>query len=363
MPRHEAWELKSMQAAPLSAKIAMTRDRINEWIDEFGEDGVYLSFSGGKDSTVLLDIIREEFEDIPVVFVNTGLEYPSVQKFAKSKDNVVELRPSLTFTEIVRKYGYPVISKEVAGKVKQFRDKPDGSASKCFQGNGGMFDYTSYLWLTKAPFRISAECCDISKKSPAISYANKTGRKPIVATMAEESRLRKQKWLMHGCNAFDTEHPQSNPMAFWTENDVLAYIHRKNLPIAEAYGEVVGDEGDEIHGQQSIHDALGDYTDCKFRTTGCNRTGCVFCLFGIRTDKTRLTHLKEVEPKICDHVMRGGQIVDGMWEPGNGGLGYWFVLEWLNLHGNLGIEIPDRDRYMREYMTPEIEEMLKGTPK
>lgn len=362
MARHEIWELKSMQAAPLSVKISMTMSRIYEWIDEFGVDGVYVSFSGGKDSTVLLDIIRKEFPEIPAVFVNTGLEYPSVQTFTKSKDGVVELRPKLTFKEIVTKYGYPVISKEVAGKVSQMQSNPQGKVKEAFSGSGGMFDYTSYLWLTKAPFKISAECCDISKKSPLITYARETNRKPIVATMAEESRLRRQKWIMHGCNAFDTDHPQSNPMAFWTENDVLAYIHRERLPISEAYGEVVTDAKDAIDGQMSINDMTGDYTDCRFRTTGCSRTGCVFCLFGIRTDRSRLTNLKEVEPKICDHVMRGGETKDGLWQPGNGGLGFWFVCEWLNTHGNIGIEIPDRERYMEEYSTEWTSEMLNRAP-
>ena len=47
-------DLQTMQAAPLSAKIQMTKRRIRDWVNEFGEDGVYVSFSGGKDSTVLL---------------------------------------------------------------------------------------------------------------------------------------------------------------------------------------------------------------------------------------------------------------------------------------------------------------------
>lgn len=358
MARHDIWELKSMQAAPLSTKIKLTMSRIYEWIDEFGTDGVYVSFSGGKDSTVLLHLIRQEFPEIPAVFVNTGLEYPSVQKFAKAQDNVTELRPKMTFIEIVKQYGYPVISKEIAGKVDQYRRKPDGSAAKNFVESDSMFDYSSYRWLTEAPFKISAECCDISKKSPSISYAHETGKKPIIATMAEESRLRRQKWLMHGCNAFDTEHPQSNPMTFWTENDVLAYIHRNNLKIAEAYGDVVTDQGDELDGQQSIYDVLGDYAGCKFRTTGCSRTGCVFCMFGIRSDVSRLAHLAEIEPKICDHVMRGGVVEDGMWLPGNGGLGYWFVCEWMNRHGNIGIEIPNREKYLREYSTEWTDKML-----
>ena len=114
MSRHELWELKQMQSLPLEAKIQMTRTRIRGWIDEFGEDGVYVSFSGGKDSTVLLDIVRKDYPNIKAVFVNTGLEYPSVRLFAESKENVTVLRPTMNFRDVIIKYGYPVISKEIA---------------------------------------------------------------------------------------------------------------------------------------------------------------------------------------------------------------------------------------------------------
>jgi 3'-phosphoadenosine 5'-phosphosulfate sulfotransferase (PAPS reductase)/FAD synthetase len=120
------WELKQMQALPLEAKIAKTQLRIREWVDTYGEDGVYISFSGGKDSTVLLDIVRKMYPNIEACFVNTGLEYPSVRKFALSKENVTELRPNMNFREVVSKYGYPIISKEVSGSVyegKKYLDK------------------------------------------------------------------------------------------------------------------------------------------------------------------------------------------------------------------------------------------------
>lgn len=73
-------------------------------------------------------------------------------------------------------------------------------------------------------------------------------------------------------------------------------------------------------------------------TTKCKRTGCVFCMFGITQDTDRFLKLKELEPKKYDYVMRGGKFDDhGMWIPHNG-LGYKFVIDWLNEHGNLGIK-------------------------
>ena len=113
-PKRQLWELQSMQAAPLSVKIALTKDRIREWVNQYGEDGVYVSFSGGKDSTVLLTIAREMYPDIKAVFVDTGLEYPEIRDFVRTWDNVEWLKPKLTFKQVIEKYGYPFISKEAA---------------------------------------------------------------------------------------------------------------------------------------------------------------------------------------------------------------------------------------------------------
>lgn len=114
-------DLRLLQSLPLGIKIAKTKQRIREWVAHFGKDGVYVSFSGGKDSTVLLHLVRELYPDIEAVFVNTGLEYPEIQKFVKTFDNVTILRPKMRFDEVIKKYGYPVISKEVSDCVYQGR--------------------------------------------------------------------------------------------------------------------------------------------------------------------------------------------------------------------------------------------------
>lgn len=114
-------ELKMFQAYPLDMKIAKTKLRIREWVDYYGTDGVHVSFSGGKDSTVLLHIVRQMYPDIEAVFVNTGLEYPEIQSFVKSFDNVTILRPKMRFDEVIRKYGYPFISKQVSMAKKAIK--------------------------------------------------------------------------------------------------------------------------------------------------------------------------------------------------------------------------------------------------
>ena len=109
-------ELVQMQSLPLDLKIDMTCNRIKAWIKEYGEDGVYISFSGGKDSTVLLDIVRNVcgYKNIPAMFVDVPTQYPELKEFVKTFDNVDIIRPKISFAEVYEKYGFPIISKEVS---------------------------------------------------------------------------------------------------------------------------------------------------------------------------------------------------------------------------------------------------------
>lgn len=108
-------DLQLLQGLPLDAKIAKTKQRLREWVNEYGIDGVYVSFSGGKDSTVLLTIARQMYGDaIKGVFIDTGLEYPEIRSFVKTWSNIDWIKPKMTFKEVIEKYGYPFISKEVA---------------------------------------------------------------------------------------------------------------------------------------------------------------------------------------------------------------------------------------------------------
>ena len=115
--KHTISDLHQMQSMPLSIKVRMTENRIRGWVEEYGTDGVYVSFSGGKDSTVLLDIARKLYPDVLAVYVDTGLEYPEIRDFVKSFDNVEWLKPKKNFRQVISEYGYPFISKEVSDKV------------------------------------------------------------------------------------------------------------------------------------------------------------------------------------------------------------------------------------------------------
>lgn len=465
-----------MQALPLNMKIKLTQSRIRQWVNEFGEDGVYVAFSGGKDSTVLLDIVRKMYPSIKAVYVDTGLEYPEIKQFVKGFNDVEIIRPDMVFKDVIIKHGYPMISKEVSECVQGARkyltsilEEKDNLQSRAEQssintaifttslqdkentqkgiipselaekkhlestasGEKHIFNYEcdrifgtygknqeelveifkrdrgkkstvrtarllgmlskdnevktniqsndrsyfsqeKYKFFLDAPFEISSKCCNVMKKKPAHTYSRKSGKKQITAQMASESRLRTQEWLRNGCNAFDSKNPISNPMSFWTEQDVLLYIKENNLPIASVYGNIIEDNfgTGEVQGQLTMSDIQGweemglfDAKRLPLKTTGCTRTGCMFCGFGCHLEKSpnRFERMAETHSKLFDYVMRGGAFdeKDGLWKPDSKGLGYWFVLQWINIHGNFNIAIPDYEQYEQEYGTDLTRQYLK----
>jgi len=382
-------ELKMLQSLPLEVKIQKTRLRIQEFAEEFGEDCVYAAFSGGKDSTVLLHILRQMYPGLPAVFADTGLEYQGLRQFVKHYEHVTWVKPEITFKEVVIQYGYPVIGKEVASYVWVARHAKEGpykqgrlerleGTNRRKDGNLSIYNRPKYRFLLDAPFELSDICCREMKKKPMHRFSRRTGKYPIIATMAEESQLRKGKWLKSGCNSFQSKEPNSTPMAFWREQDILRYLYQYHdeiletiydgyrnqgwpeeeirkldlkHPWADCYGEIEPYiKKNEVKGQISFHEYLGEYTDCKFRTTKCRRTGCIYCLFGITQDRDRMLQVQREEPKIADYVLRGGMFNErGMWQPDQRGLGFWFVIEWLNVHGNLSIVFEGKKEYEEQY--------------
>jgi 3'-phosphoadenosine 5'-phosphosulfate sulfotransferase (PAPS reductase)/FAD synthetase len=309
-------DLKRFQAESLDDKFQRTLAKVSEWYSRWNNE-VYVSFSGGKDSTVLADICARwcKVANTPLylAFVNTGLEYPEIRKhvefFAQWLRDKYEievvldiLRPEMRFDEVIKKYGYPIISKEVSECVSQGRnalERDDGTSNYRLlklqgkaldkEGRPSLFNRQKYEPLLYTDFLCSHQCCNVMKKKPAKQYAKQTGRKPITAQMAEESTLRTQQWLKNGCNGFNMASPISNPMSFWTEQDVLKYIQEENLPIAPVYGEIV-EKGN------------------KLATTGCERTGCMFCAFGCHLEKSpsRFVRLKETHPRQYEYCINGG---------------------------------------------------------
>jgi 3'-phosphoadenosine 5'-phosphosulfate sulfotransferase (PAPS reductase)/FAD synthetase len=361
------YDLKQMQSLPLEAKIRMTQERIRQWY-EYWDGQVYISFSGGKDSTVLKHIVDGMYDDVPSLFVNTGLEYPEIQKFVKDikagrwdcfNSDVEIIRPEMRFDEVIKKYGYPVVSKEVSNTISGAKNnikKGKYSHRLCKLGvqqheygglaNEGAYNYEKSLnkslyrqdkwrFLLDADFETSSYCCDVMKKKPSKQYEKETGRKAIIGTMAWESRHRRTAWLQHGCNAFESNRPTSQPLSFWTEQDILHYIKKYEVPYCSVYGEIkVKASDNECKGQTSLIDFLGCYEEEDIlETTGCNRTGCIFCMFGCHLDKepNRFQRLKQTHPRQYEYCINGGEMVDGQWQPSKEGLGLGKVLDYIGV--------------------------------
>lgn len=357
MNKHEPYALKQRQSLPLEAKIIMTQLRIRQWYD-YWDGQVYVSFSGGKDSTVLKHIVDNMtgIEDVPAVFVNTGLEYPEIQKFVRDiqagkypcfNSNVEILRPEMRFDEVIRKYGYPVITKRISNAIRlakkniaegkeTYRTRVLSGTETMKDGTGkSFFNCEKWAFIMDAPFEVSDHCCSVMKKRPMNSYFKQTGRFPITAQMADESLQRKMQWLQHGCNAFDKKQPISNPMSFWTEQDVLHYIKKFDVPYASVYGDIrVKPAEDTEQGQINMIDYLECYEpEDTLETTGCNRTGCIFCMFGCHLEKepNRFQRLKETHPRQYEYCIGGGEMVDGKWQPSKEGLGLGHVLDYIGV--------------------------------
>ena len=372
-------DLKEFQSESLEQKFQRTLAKVSEWYSRFDGE-VYVSFSGGKDSTVLADICArwvrmlrgtKSYKPLYLLFVNTGLEYPEIQQHVKNYAEWLRnkyeieveleiLRPEMRFDEVVATYGYPIIGKNQANTIalarKNIEDKkyslrlrslgispqeaeemglelPDRELLERYEKatNGSKFEKPKYRALLDVDFLISDRCCDVMKKDPARQYKRRTGRKPIVATMAQESMVRESAWLKNGCNAFDAKEPKSTPMAFWLEQDVLQYIKEKGLPLASVYGTVEYEEDPE---QIRIEEmgVTGCGTD-RLCTTGCSRTGCIFCAFGAHLEKGegRFERLKRTHPRQYQYCIGGGEYDEnGIWKPNKQGLGMGHVFDELN---------------------------------
>lgn len=307
-----------MQSWSLERKIRVSQTRIIEFAQKTMNE-IYVSFSGGKDSTVLLDMVRRVYPDTKAVFVDTGLEYPELREFVKTVDNVVWLKPEMNFKKVITAYGYPVISKEVARCVDVAQRHPDGRTAQLFNPNSDRVKektekygknwgrgYVKYQYLLDAPFKISNKCCDVMKKKPTKKYTKETHTYPIIGTMACESKVRENAWLNTGCNIFDKSQSKCLPMSFWTEQDVLRYLKEFNIDYAQIYGDIEQQE------------------DGKYYTTGLDRSGCVYCLYGIQLERepNRIQKLKSTHPQIYNFCLKSVQ---------DSGLGIKNVLEYIKV--------------------------------
>lgn len=272
--------LAQRQSLPLNVKINLSKRRIQDWY-EYHNGMVYVAFSGGKDSTVLLHLVRSMYPDVPAVFSDTGLEYPEIREFVSTTENVVWSKPRKNFKAVIDEDGYPLISKQVAKSLRRVQNPTDkNEASRTLALTGIKRDGTKspffklpkkYMKLIDSGIKVSEKCCDYMKKYPARDYEKSTKRKAFTGVMAQDSRSRQENYIRVGCNSYTSG--TSQPLAFWLEQDVWGYIKRFDVPYASIY-----DKGE-------------------------TRTGCVFCMFGMEFDKDRFVRLKKLHPQLHSYCM------------------------------------------------------------
>lgn len=346
---------KALLALPLEDKVLTSWEKIDQWYTAWGGK-CYVSFSGGKDSTVLAYLVARYLASyrtppwpLILVFVNTGLEYPEIQhfvddyavwlqkQFPRIDVQLVRLRPKLNIRQVLTRYGYPVIGKKQARGIRDLQNahgQNNATVNLYLTGYNRQGVYCSTMkladkwhYLKDAPFRISEQCCDVMKKTPAKQLEAVSGCVPFTAMMASESQQREKEWKRTGCNAFDGKRPMGKPVSFWSEQDVLHYLVDNQIPYCSVYGDIVASDGENEY--------TSTLTEQPLRCTGCQRTGCMFCGFGAHLEKgeNRFQRMKHTHPRHYDFCIGGGAFdpADGLWKPTAKGLGYARVLDFIGV--------------------------------
>lgn len=292
-----SWQFSQRKYLPWEVKQNLSKTRIHEWYENWNGQ-VYVSFSGGLDSTVLLHMVRKELgKDIPAVFSNTGMEFPEIVRFArKASGEFLEIYPRytrgsnkgkrITFRDILKNEGYPVISKETALKIRKLRRGNLSDKYRNYLLNGderGKFGMLSKKWrcLLNAPFETSERCCDLMKKGPFKEYHKVSGRYPYIGVTQDEGFMREHLYSKTGCNVYDGNTIKSQPLGFWTHQDILRYIVENDIEICSIYGDIKKTSNGEYY------------------TTGEQRTGCMWCLFGVHLEQepNRIQRMQKTHPK------------------------------------------------------------------
>lgn len=266
--------LESLRSMPLEAKIIQTKFLIRQAVTTFGKDKCYISYSGGKDSTVLSHIAKQLYPDILHLFANTTNEYPETLKHIKwekeeNGTNIITVIPKdskgvvWNFKKVVDEYGYPMYSKRVSNAIRTYQH----ALSERTKQNS--IDYINRNFKKYEKYKelpISDKCCDKLKKEPLRRKAKELGMECVIlGILADESYQREKAWLEHGCNVFyKFKDNQSKPLSFWTEADILEYIEKYNVRIPELYN------------------------------MGYTRNGCMYCGFGVQLEPPETNRFKRL---------------------------------------------------------------------
>jgi hypothetical protein len=297
---------RELQKIPYQTKVAYAIGKAQEFYEEM--DGKVFCSVGGLDSITLLLFLRKYVDPGIPGFSVSRLEHKSIRKIHKQLGNVEIRKPLKTFVEVLRDHGFPVISKEKAGKIQMLQNPTEKNATvrhAIMTGDTGAYGgwrkgtrmKLPDKWLKLfaglenekyglncqcAPFKVSPDCCYWMKEKPASDYEKESGCKPYMGLMASEGGQREKAIIKNGCNYYGKTVTRSCPFGIFQRTDLLQLALDLKAPVPEIYGEIVR------------------MRDGTLETTKAKRTGCTMCGFGIhieprphRFDRLRETNFKE----------------------------------------------------------------------
>lgn len=314
----ESYEFRQKQSLPYKAKLRHAEVKAWEFYDRV--ENCHVSV-GGLDSITLLLWLRSIGINVPAISVSQ-LEDKSIQKIHKKLD-VIPLKPAKNKAKVIAEEGFPVISKQIAGKIRLLQNPtPDNKTVRnaimtgdCGKQGGyrkGTRMRLPQKWLDlfagmenekygtnykEAPFRVSNTCCYWLKEKPCNEYARKNKSYPYLGLMASEGGQREMALVKHGCNYYGKTVTRSAPFAIFNRQDILQLAIDLEVPVPEIYGEIVREP------------------DGTLRTTRAQRTGCSMCGFGIHLEERphRFDRLREDNPKEWHYWMYDigwGEVLD-----------------------------------------------------
>ena len=269
-------------------------DRINvikDTINKYGEDNFYLSFSGGKDSTILHYLLDMALpgNNIPRVYVNTGIEYIYIYEFVKEMANndkrIVIISPTNNIKRTLKEYGYPFKSKQHSHDLMVYQNSGMCKTVRKYLGieKGSNIikcpNVLKYQFTNNFNINISDKCCLKMKKEPVHKW-EKENNKPIAITgmRAEEGG---QRASIKNCILTDKQGKlkKFHPLIKVNEEFEEWFINKFNIKICKLY-----------------------YPPFSFKRTGCK--GCPFAL-DLQEQLTIMEKLLPNERKQCEYI----------WEP------------------------------------------------
>lgn len=341
--KYKAAVFRAKQNLDYKTKIEHARIRAWEFYEHPDIAGNCYVAVGGLDSITLLLFLRSIGIDVPAISVSC-LEDKSIQAIHKNL-GVQALKPAKSKVEVIREHGWPVLSKEIAGKINLLQHPSDKNATVRHAiitgetgAQGGYRKGTrmkmSQKWLNKfggyenenegvnyqtPDFMVSDKCCYYLKEKPCNDYARESGRYPYLGLMASEGGRRQKSLMLNGCNYISPSTKRSCPFAIFQRQDLLQLAIDLHVPVPEIYGEIVRDEKGQL------------------RTTKAQRTGCSMCGFGIHLEKRphRFDRLWASNPKEWDFWMRHIDRLDN---------GEWYG--WGHVLDYIGVGWRDPEKYI-----------------